>query len=296
MPLRALIASLDAKETVPQIELACGDTITALVLRHMEDLNDADKHRLRDFAAAHPGLQWWLQPGGLETVALLDSDVPALSYALPEFGVVMPFKPTDFTQVNPHINQVLVSRALRLLDVQRHERVIDWFCGLGNFTLPLATRALLWQGAAVNITAGKDSRERGRGRCCLPGMSKLRPLLALSLVLACGGSADKPLRDFHVLVTAGPTFEPIDPVRFIGNRSSGKQGYAIAAAAARLGARVTLIAGPGALTDPPGVHVVHTETASKMLEAVEGALPADIAIFSAAVAGWRAASMGWSPR
>ena len=141
MPLRALIASLDAKETVPQIELACGDTITALVLRHMEDLSDADQRKLRDFAAAHPGLQWWLQPGGLETVALLDSDVPTLSYALPEFGVVMPFKPTDFTQVNPHINQVLVSRALRLLDVQSHERVIDWFCGLGNFTLPLATRA-----------------------------------------------------------------------------------------------------------------------------------------------------------
>ena len=141
MPLRALIASLDAKETVPQIELACGDTITALVLRHMEDLSDADQRKLRDFAAAHPGLQWWLQPGGLETVALLDSDVPTLSYALPEFGLVMPFKPTDFTQVNPHINQVLVSRALRLLDVQSHERVIDWFCGLGNFTLPLATRA-----------------------------------------------------------------------------------------------------------------------------------------------------------
>jgi 23S rRNA (uracil1939-C5)-methyltransferase len=107
----------------------------------MEDLSEGDKSRLRAFAAANPGLQWWLQPAGLETVALLDADVPQLSYALPEFGVVMPFKPTDFTQVNPHINQVLVSRALRLLDVQPTERVIDWFCGLGNFTLPLATRA-----------------------------------------------------------------------------------------------------------------------------------------------------------
>ena len=141
LPLRALIASLDAKETVPQIELACGDTITAMVLRHMEDISVGDKTKLRAFAAINPGLQWWLQPGGLETVALLDEDVPQLSYALPEFGVVMPFKPTDFTQVNPHINQVLVSRALRLLGVEPHERVIDWFCGLGNFTLPLATRA-----------------------------------------------------------------------------------------------------------------------------------------------------------
>ena len=145
LPLRALIASLDAKETVPQIELACGEmnthTITALVLRHMEELSDSDKTRLRAFASANAGVQWWLQPGGLETVALLDNGVPQLSYVLPEFGIVMPFKPTDFTQVNPHINQVLVSRALRLLDVQPTERVIDWFCGLGNFTLPLATRA-----------------------------------------------------------------------------------------------------------------------------------------------------------
>ncbi len=95
----------------------------------------------------------------------------------------------------------------------------------------------------------------------------------------------------HVLVTAGPTFEPIDPVRFIGNRSSGKQGYAIAAAAARLGARVTLVAGPSALADPAAVSAIHVETAQKMLEAVESALPADIAVFSAAVADWRAASV-----
>ena len=169
LPLRALIASLDAKETVPQIELACGDmkthAITALVLRHMEDLSESDKTRLRAFAAINPGLQWWLQPGGLETVALLDEDVPQLSYALPEFGVVMPFKPTDFTQVNPHINQVLVSRALRLLDVHSHERVIDWFCGLGNFTLPLATRAgevLGVEGSDVLVARARENYESNR--------------------------------------------------------------------------------------------------------------------------------------
>ncbi|MES2954231.1 MAG: 23S rRNA (uracil(1939)-C(5))-methyltransferase RlmD, partial [Pseudomonadota bacterium] len=144
LPLRVLIGAMDAKETLPQIELACGDDITALVLRHMEPLSDGDVARLRAFAAAHPGLQWWLQSGGPDTVKLLDevSDVAQqLAYALPAYGISMPFRPTDFTQVNPHINQVLVSRALRLLDVQRDERVIDWFCGLGNFTLPLATQA-----------------------------------------------------------------------------------------------------------------------------------------------------------
>jgi 23S rRNA (uracil1939-C5)-methyltransferase len=181
LPLRALVASLDAKETVPQIELACGDSITALVLRHMEDLSDGDKVKLRAFAAINPGLQWWLQSGGLETVALLDEDVPQLSYALPEFGVVMPFKPTDFTQVNPHINQVLVSRALRLLDVQPHERVIDWFCGLGNFTLPLATRAREVLG--IEGSEALVARSRENYQLNMP-LSQQRPGLAATTFVA----------------------------------------------------------------------------------------------------------------
>ena len=147
MPLRALIQSMDAVEDIPQIELAVGDRagsaqdVMALVLRHMLPLSTADLQRLRDFAAAHPGVQWWLQPKGPDTVALLDEGGEQLGYSLPQFGIDMPFKPTDFTQVNPHINRVLVQRALGLLQVQKSERVIDWFCGLGNFTLPLATQA-----------------------------------------------------------------------------------------------------------------------------------------------------------
>ncbi|TFZ00478.1 23S rRNA (uracil(1939)-C(5))-methyltransferase RlmD [Ramlibacter henchirensis] len=140
MPLRALIGSMDAIETCPQIELACGDEVTALVLRHLEPLSAGDLAKLRAFAREHPGVQWWLQPKGPETVHLLDEGGPELAYALPEFGITMPFRPTDFTQVNPYINRVLVVTALRLLDVQPSDRVIDWFCGLGNFTLPLATR------------------------------------------------------------------------------------------------------------------------------------------------------------
>jgi 23S rRNA (uracil1939-C5)-methyltransferase len=151
LPLRALIGSMDAVETLPQIELAVGDQgggtadVTAMVLRHMEPLSEADLGRLRAFAAANPGLQWWLQPKGPDTIHRLDElpghETGQLAYALPQFGVTMPFRPTDFTQVNPHINRVLVTRALGLLDVQKDERVIDWFCGLGNFTLPLATQA-----------------------------------------------------------------------------------------------------------------------------------------------------------
>ncbi len=101
--------------------------------------------------------------------------------------------------------------------------------------------------------------------------------------------ANGPLSGRHVLVTAGPTQEPIDPVRYIANRSSGRQGFAIAAALARLGARVTLVAGPVALESPQGVSVRRVETAAEMLAACEAALPADAAVFAAAVADWRVA-------
>lgn len=102
----------------------------------------------------------------------------------------------------------------------------------------------------------------------------------------------RPLSDYRILITAGPTHEPIDPVRYIANRSSGKQGFAIAAAAQAAGAEVTLIAGPVDLEDPPGVSVIHVESARDMLRQVEAALPADIAIFAAAVADWRVAHEG----
>ncbi len=104
-----------------------------------------------------------------------------------------------------------------------------------------------------------------------------------------GAAGAKPLAGKHVLITSGPTHEPIDPVRYIANRSSGKQGHAIAAAAAAAGARVTLVSGPVTLPDPAGVTAIHVESARDMLEAVTGALPADIAIFAAAVADWRVA-------
>jgi phosphopantothenoylcysteine decarboxylase/phosphopantothenate--cysteine ligase len=135
-----------------------------------------------------------------------------------------------------------------------------------------------------------ESGEAGTGRMTEPLgiVAAVEALLAAgSGPAAAGQSIDKPLIGKHVLVTAGPTHEPIDPVRYIANRSSGKQGFAIAAAAAAAGARVTLVAGPVGLADPEGVSVRRVETARDMLAAVEIALPADIAIFAAAVADWR---------
>lgn len=165
LPLRDLMGGLQARRTCPQIELACGDQVTVLVLRHLEPLSESDQAQLRAFAKAQ-GVQWWLQAKGPETVRPMDEGGVPLSYSLPEYGIVMPFKPTDFTQVNPHINRVLVARALRLLNVQAHERVIDWFCGLGNFTLPLATQArqvLGVEGSAALVERSQQNYSYNQG-------------------------------------------------------------------------------------------------------------------------------------
>ncbi|WIV95986.1 23S rRNA (uracil(1939)-C(5))-methyltransferase RlmD [Kinneretia aquatilis] len=197
MPLRDLIASMDERDRLPQIELAMGDEVIALVLRNLNPLLEPDRQRLRDFAALHPGVQWWLQPKGPETVHLLDEGGPELAYRLPEFGVVMPFKPTDFTQVNPHINTVLVGRALRLLSVQPDERVIDWFCGLGNFTLPLATQAR----EVLGIEGSETLVQRSRENAARNGLADKTRFVARNLfemtpdLLVADGVADKWLVD-----------------------------------------------------------------------------------------------------
>jgi phosphopantothenoylcysteine decarboxylase / phosphopantothenate---cysteine ligase len=142
--------------------------------------------------------------------------------------------------------------------------------------------------AAVGPNTGEmaEQGEAGAGRMA-------EPLEIVSAVEALLGRRNAgPLAGRHVLVTAGPTHEPIDPVRYIANRSSGKQGYAIARAAAAAGANVTLVAGPVAISDPPGVKVIRVESAREMLAAAEAALPADVAVFAAAVADWRVAEAG----
>ncbi len=201
MPLRELIFGMDARETCPQIELACGDEVTALVLRHLEPLSEDDVSRLRAFGAQH-GVQWWLQAKGPDTVKLLDEGGPLLSYALPEFGITMPFKPTDFTQVNPHINRVLVTRALRLLEARKHERVIDWFCGLGNFTLPIATQAgevLGIEGSETLVARSRDNlagNQAGRTTPLAPTRFVARNLFEMTPAqLVADGVADKWLVD-----------------------------------------------------------------------------------------------------
>ena len=168
LPLRALIGAMATRDRLPQIELAASEACTALVLRHLEPLPPEDLELLRAFARSHD-VEWWLQPKGPDTARPLDGIASKLAYALPEFGIRMPFRPTDFTQVNQSINEALVSRALRLLDVQSGEAVIDWFCGLGNFTLPLATRA----GRVLGIEGSKALVERASEAAALNGLATI---------------------------------------------------------------------------------------------------------------------------
>lgn len=141
LPLRALVHGMDARETIPQIEFAIGGNVLALVLRHLQPLSDEDVRALNTFAHLH-GVEWWLQPSGPASVHLMaEHEASNLAYEVPEFGIKMPFLPTDFTQVNHHVNQLMIHQALNLMEIQETDRIIDWFCGLGNFTLPIATLA-----------------------------------------------------------------------------------------------------------------------------------------------------------
>ncbi|GAB7127411.1 23S rRNA (uracil(1939)-C(5))-methyltransferase RlmD [Silvimonas sp. JCM 19000] len=138
--LRELTRKLSIFDRMPQIELAIGENITVLVFRNMEAITPEDEAHFAAYADQW-GVQIWLQPKGPDTAyPLYPKDAPALTYEMPEFGITMPFKPTEFTQVNHGVNRVMVERAINLLDPQPGEVIADMFCGLGNFTLPIARR------------------------------------------------------------------------------------------------------------------------------------------------------------
>jgi 23S rRNA (uracil1939-C5)-methyltransferase len=155
--MKALVEKLSVRERVPQIELAVGDNATALVFRHLAPLTEDDKGLLKEFSETN-GIHVWLQPGGPETAHALHPAASELYYELPEFGVRIGFRPTDFTQVNHAVNRSLVARAVRLLDPQPGERVADLFCGLGNFSLPLAVKG----GLVVGFEGNPDLVKRAQ--------------------------------------------------------------------------------------------------------------------------------------
>jgi 23S rRNA (uracil1939-C5)-methyltransferase len=154
-PLADLLQGLSIRDKMPQIEVAVGENVCVLVLRVMAPPSAGDEAALRAFADEHE-VQFWLQSKGPETITpFYPLDAPALSYSLPEFGITMPFAPGEFTQVNSELNRVMISRAMRLLNPQQGERIADFFCGLGNFTLPIAR-----SGAQVLGIEGSDALVR----------------------------------------------------------------------------------------------------------------------------------------
>jgi 23S rRNA (uracil1939-C5)-methyltransferase len=167
--LRVLVASLSIHDRLPQIELAVGERPAGdgialdyvLVLRILEPLTPEDETTLRQFADRH-GIAFWTQTGGPATVIPFHPADSSLAYLLPEFAVAMPFAPTDFTQVNSAINRVLVRRALALLDPQPGEHVADFFCGLGNFTLPIARRGASVVGVEGNASLVQRAEDNAR--------------------------------------------------------------------------------------------------------------------------------------
>nr|WP_282452879.1 23S rRNA (uracil(1939)-C(5))-methyltransferase RlmD [Lysobacter sp. CAU 1642] len=166
--LAELVSGLSIREQLPQIEVAAGDSQTALVLRHLQPLSAADREALSAFAA-RTGLAIHLQPGGNDSVVPLDPGTPPLQFALDEGALSLEFRPLDFVQVNAGMNHRMIALALQLLDLQPQHRVLDLFCGLGNFTLPLARRAA----AVVGVEGEAGLVQRARENAQRNGLSNV---------------------------------------------------------------------------------------------------------------------------
>lgn len=138
--LKAFIYSLDARSAIPQLEIAATDDEVALIIRHLEPLSNSDIDRIKQFASTH-SFKIYLQPKGIDSITLLTGTTETLSYTIPEFNLTYQFLPFQFTQVNETINRKMLSQAIDLLDIQAQDRVLDLFCGIGNFSLAAATQA-----------------------------------------------------------------------------------------------------------------------------------------------------------
>jgi 23S rRNA (uracil1939-C5)-methyltransferase len=182
-PLSDLLTGLEARESIPQIEVAIADNATVLVFRTLTELTAADRRALADFGTARD-VHVWLQPAGPATAAPLVGEPVALEYGLPAEGLRLEFRPTDFIQVNGPVNRLLVAQVMELLELDRGQRVLDLFCGLGNFTLPIARRVR----EVVGIEGEAGLVERARRNAARNGLTNATFHVA-DLAAADGGSA-----------------------------------------------------------------------------------------------------------
>ncbi len=167
-PLGALLSALSIRERVPQIEVAIAENAVVLVIRVLDAPSEPDRQLLLEFAQAH-GVHLYLQPGGLKSVVPLAEAAPPLEYTLPEFSLRLRFEPSDFIQVNAELNRALVSQVVELLELDGNSQVLDLYCGLGNFTLPIARRAA----HVVGVEGEATLVDRARGNAALNGIANV---------------------------------------------------------------------------------------------------------------------------
>lgn len=208
MPLRKLLAQLSIARKLPQIEVAVGEQCTAFSLRILDPLSKNDESLLKTFADRH-SVVFYLQPKGPDTVfRFYPQGGASLSYLLPEFDLTFEFKPTDFTQVNHAVNRVMVHRALRLLDPKSGERIADMFCGLGNFTLPIAR-----SGAEVLGVEGSEALvQRGRSGALANGLGE-RVKYAVANLFACSEASLAALGRFDKMLIDPPREGAVELVK-----------------------------------------------------------------------------------
>lgn len=220
LPLRELIGALSLADRLPQVEVSVGERCTALVFRILQPLTADDERLLREFADRHQ-VVIYLQPKGPDTVYRFHPlPGPRLSYTLPEFDLELDFKPTDFTQVNHAVNRLLVRRALRLLDPQPGERIADLFCGLGNFTLPIAR-----SGAnVVGIEGSPLLVERGRESALANGLGE-RVDFGVANLFECTEESLAALGRFDKMLIDPPREGAIEVVKALGGNGPRRIVY-----------------------------------------------------------------------
>ncbi|KAB2921943.1 MAG: 23S rRNA (uracil(1939)-C(5))-methyltransferase RlmD [Dechloromonas sp.] len=211
MPMRELFGSLSIAERLPQVEVAVGEECTALVLRILQPLSKRDEELVRQFADRH-GVAIYLQPKGPDTAYRFHPlPGPRLTYFLPEFGLELEFRPTDFTQVNHAVNRILVRRALGLLDPRPGERIADMFCGLGNFTLPIACSGA----SVVGIEGSAGLVRRGRESAAANGLAE-RVEFAVANLFECSETSLQQLGHFDKMLIDPPREGAIELVKALG--------------------------------------------------------------------------------
>lgn len=259
-PLRTLFSALSIADRLPQLEIAVGEHCVALSLRILQSLTARDENLLRAFADRH-AVVFYLQPKGPESIyRFYPLPGPRLSYALPEFALEFDFKPSDFTQVNHAVNRILVSKALALLDPRPGERIADMFCGLGNFTLPIARR-----GARVlGIEGSPRLVERGRESARFHGLSE-QVEFGVANLFECTQASLSQLGRFDKMLIDPPREGAIELVKALDEKAPRRLVYVSCNAATLARDAAALVALKGYRLKAAGIvnmfpHTAHVES------------------------------------